>query len=900
MVSPRTSPGRPAAATARGRRHGPAGRGGVSVKGVQRSGARVALAIGAVLLGLAPAAVGAEDKLPTISKVTEGYQAAQGFFHVYRKKNRLLIEVPRGRIDRPFLLATSVSGGSPMAGWQWTDALVEWQRLDRKLLLVEKNVRYRANRNDPLHEVVQRTYTDRLIKAVPIGAEEPGSPRRGVLIDGNRLFAQYASAFFGRLGRQLDPSVARITKVKVFPNNVEIAVTMPDRNDGSLVTLYYSLTALPKPGYRPRPADDRVGYFLTAAKDFSRPGSGDRFVRYINRWRLEKADPSLKLSPPKRPIVFYIEKSVPVRYRRFVRAGIEAWNKAFEKIGFTGAIVVRQQTADNEFANLDPEDARYSFFRWITSDQAFAMGPSRVDPRTGEIFDADIIFDDAMVRSYLGDYELMLKRTPGAFFSPRQRELMRRDPRENPLFGTRYFDPGALEAQPLFGRHDLGQRGLCSLGEGIQHQLGFANLVLAAAKKPETKEEPWPEEFLGAMIQEVVMHEVGHTLGLRHNFAASTLRDLSEINSDKAPRVLGGSVMDYNPVNVAGPDETQGQYITRDLGPYDYWAIEYGYKPVKNDKELEAIAKRATRPELAYATDEDADAADPYVNRFDLGKDPLAYAKKRTALARWLLSDVEKRILRDGDDYARLRRAVNMLTFEVLFSGALASRFVGGERYYRFHKGDPGAKEPIEPVAADKQREALRFICDEILSAKAFELPAELLRKLRASRWSHWGVHTSDPGYDYEDRVFAMQALIVGRLLDPERLDRVADQRYKVADPDKALTLGELFDTLTDAIFSEFAPASVEAFDADAGPLVSPLRRNLQRAYLGWLIRVAVEGRGAGPAITRALAYAELTKLQDRFQDAVQITGLDPETRAYVQESLVRSRKALEASYQAQ
>src|SRR5206468_907876 len=167
-------------------------------------------------------------------------------------------------------------------------------------------------------------------------------------------------------------------------------------------------------GYQTRVADDRVGYFLTATKDFSSRSKDTTFVRYVNRWRLEPAEPADpsnpgRLSVPKRSIKFYIEKTVPHEYRAAVQDGILEWNKAFEKIGFRNAIEVVQQRDDEDF---DPEDMNYNTFRWITTGAGFAMGPSRANPLTGEILDADIIFDADMVRFWKQDAKLLT--TPGS------------------------------------------------------------------------------------------------------------------------------------------------------------------------------------------------------------------------------------------------------------------------------------------------------------------------------------------------------------------------------------------------------------------------------------------------------------------------------------------------------
>ena len=148
-------------------------------------------------------------------------------------------------------------------------------------------------------------------------------------------------------------------------------------------------------GYTPRAADDRIGYFTTVYCDLGKFTDKEKWVRYINRWNLEKRDPKLKMSPPKEPIVFYIDTAVPVRYREAVRQGITRWNKCFEKVGIVNAIEVYQQDeATNQHMDKDAEDVRYNFIRWLSNDQGTSIGPSRTHPLTGQILDADIVITE--------------------------------------------------------------------------------------------------------------------------------------------------------------------------------------------------------------------------------------------------------------------------------------------------------------------------------------------------------------------------------------------------------------------------------------------------------------------------------------------------------------------------
>ena len=408
--------------------------------------------------------------------------------------------------------------------------------------------------------------------------------------------------------------------VKPLKDNLELEVaavytgrssveTVPNSR-GVQVHVHYSVRELPKVGsngYKPREADDRIGYFLTVIKDFSDKAEDEHFVRYINRWNLQKKDDKAELSPPKEPIMFYIEKTAPVALRPTIEAGILEWNKAFEKIGFANAIRVQNEEDLEAQVNLDidPEDVRYNFFRWITADAGFAMGPSRVNPRTGQILDADIIFDARFLNYWKQDYELFTDE-----------DAARLHPNWTPL------DEAAHGGMVPTSRHL--HTAACRFGHQMQQQMGFA-AALMTARGDLAADGKLPKEFIHQGLKEVVMHEVGHTLGLRHNFKASTWKSLNEIREKGASPTepIVASVMDYSPANIAATKETQGLYYSQTLGPYDVWAIEYGYKPFASDetKELAAIAARSGEPGLDYATDEDTRSSDsdPLSNRFDLG-----------------------------------------------------------------------------------------------------------------------------------------------------------------------------------------------------------------------------------------------------------------------------------------
>jgi len=884
-----------------------------------------------------PAEKEKKDELPSVEKAVKGLEKIDGLLPLYRKKDKLLVMIPNEKLGTPMMLAASIAGGSQLTGFQWSDMMVKFERHGKTVLLIRPETRYRSGKKEPISSAVERTHPGYLVASLPILGEDP---RKGVVVDLMDLYTKQAPAFIGTgLTKNRDSSLARLTKVKNFPQNTEVAVDLiakpQGRKHGDILTVHYSLSSLPKSDYVPRLADDRVGYFLTVSRDYSKDYRDDTtFLRYINRWGLEKADPSLDLSPPREPIVFYIEKTVPTRYRRHVRDGILEWNEAFEKVGFSNAMEVRQQT-DTQFADLDPEDVRYNFFRWIISDWSFAMGPSRVDPRTGQILDADILFDDSMVRSYVDDWDVYLEEAILETFTPEDISFLREHPEWDPvrlLNGGR--EPSPRGGHPLLAmtgtdegpwsqnaNEPLGSgRTLCTIGRGLSRQMALASLrlgVIAAEKEDDEeegegpKEREWPEEFIGQIIKDIVMHEVGHTLGLRHNFKASSWRPYSDLNPDgdqEPPGDLTGSVMDYNPLNLAEGGKEQGNYTMTTLGPYDYWAIEYGYSvtgakaPEAERDDLREIASRGAESGHDYGTDEDLSLGDPLIRTWDYGSDSLDYARGRIALARSLKEEAVERMVRDGESYESARRAVNILFSSIGYSCNIAAGYVGGTYFHRDHRGDPDARDPIVVVPAEKQREALHMLRDNLFAAGAFDLSPELLRKLAPSRWSHWGTQAAwgaDAAYPFHNQVLGMQAWALHRIMSPSTMRRVMDAELAAPEGEEPLALPELFIELTAAIFSELDEGSGGSW-TNADPLIPGVRRNLQRYYLSRLIGLTLEAeKSRYPRTARTLAWYELRKMNERlggFLDGA--GGLDDYSRAHLEESRERVGRALEASFQ--
>ena len=856
-------------------------------------------------------------RFPAIDEATKDMQVLEGLFTLYRfdpsdrqrDPERLLAKIPKNLIGEDLLFATSISRGS-MAGWMWNDELFRWEIVGNQLKLTVPDTRYARPQNAPITDAVNRTYPESYLAAVPIVGM---SPQGDVLIDLGPLLKSDLARVGALGGGQIRSELSTWSKVKVFPDNIliDVDLAVSGGQGGRSVGVSYAFRRLPKLGsYKPRAADLRVGYFLTAQLDWSKkPSERETFDRYINRWKLEKRDASLELSPPKEPIVFIIEKTVPIQWRRWVRDGILEWNRAFERIGYVDAIVVQQQTDDNEYASYDPEDARYNFFRWGVSGRAFAVGPSRTDPRTGQILDADILFDDAFVRAWTYEFDLYGPAAMADVRGPAFEHWLRTQPEAVPPFLKAWHereqaDPEIQEWSALEAELHRQGRCACAYGRGMQHQLALAHYALLATGSGPKK---LPERAIGEAIREVVTHEVGHTLGLRHNFKASAWLSLDEIRRrrNETSEPTSASVMDYNPLLFFAGDKLDSvrHFVTPTIGPYDEWAIEYGYATPptgKSEEEfLREVASRGTKPELQYATDEDTEwvySPDPLVNRYDLSSSPIDYAAARIALVDELLATITEWALQPGEPRYYLTRAFDVLWSERYRNLQYVARLVSGQYFHRDQQGDPDARPPFVLVTAEQQRAALKYLGSTVFSADFFRVPPALLNQLAPTRWSHWGVRAPTRlDYPVSDRILAMQTSSLLDLLAPPVLERLHDAELKAEGPER-FTVAELLQTLSEVIWPQLTKPGAGPF-TDAQPMIPSIARSLQLAHLDVLIALARTAPGGVlPADVQSLLRYELRRKSEQIGKALANPG-DFASRAHLTECKSRIDRVLEAQY---
>lgn len=797
-----------------------------------------------------------KDKKKTIAELTKDHKKLEGLFELYvdEKKGKLQMLVKKAQLGPEFIYFTHSVDGVVSAGYNrgmYGREVVftirkKWDRIE----FVAENTAFYFDPESPLAKAAEANRSDAVLASQAVLAEDD----RGWLIEADPLFLKETLLMLKWPGSNPDKSVlGKLSDVKtkfetihnyndntvaiveyVFENPApkwatDGSVDSDDIADPRYVTIQvqHSLIQMPDNDYKPRYDDPRIGYFTTQVTDLTSPEVAP-YRDVIHRWHLKKQKPGTKISEPVEPITFWIENTTPVEFRDVIRAAALQWNKSFEKAGFKDALVIKQQP-DNAKWNAD--NIHYNVLRWTSSPRPpfGGYGPSFVNPRTGQILGADIMLEYIFVTNRV--------------FSDR-------------LFG----DTGllnAIEDEPASKRGFFGRQNLCSAGNCLQHGLAFGRTALRLRSADRMEVDGMVKEGLYYLI----LHELGHTLGLNHNFRSSHLHDPIKVHDRTATEKAGltGSVMDYPPVNVAPKGVAQGQFYTTQPGPYDDWAIEYGYSealedPVAEQERLGKIASRSHRPELAFANDADdmrrvGRGMDPRAMIDDMSSDPVTYGIQRCELVRHELNSLEKKFAEAGESWQEMAKAYVMLTGEAADALTGISRFVGGVYVERAFQGQAkDLPEPFTPVDRDTQIRAMAAMTEHAFSPGAFDAPGGLMARLQQQRRGFDFFH-DDQAPPFHDRILRVQRGLLDHLLNTSVQKRMLDSDL-YGNP---LPLGEMMPMLTAAIF---------VGDPESGP--STVRQNLQTEYLNRLLGM-VNGGSHLPA-AKAIAYAEVESIRAKLQ----------------------------------
>jgi hypothetical protein len=870
---------------------------------------------GAAKPGAAAATPAAGAPKP-FAEIIKDAKEIPGLFTLWQKDEKVWIEIKPEQFDKPFFLAINMSRGlgermlfaglMGMNGYSSGGSyMAEMHKIGNNLQLVARNTQFIATEGSPEARAVKKAFSDSLLSSAPV-VSLPHPDRKSVLVEANALLLadiprgnhvlerayrnQFAfdkansyikEAKAGTEATTIDIqahySQARIPLPAVQPAGAPPAPFFPApeviEDPRSLFLGYlYTFTSLPETPMKPRLADSRIGHFVETKVDFSTEGKFSPRKFYVNRWRLEKKDVSADLSEPVKPITYWLDREIPMQFRAPITAGILEWNKAFEKIGFKDAIVVKQQADDADF---DTGDTLHASIRWFTTaTPSFgAIGPSQIDPRSGEILDADIGWDANQTR-IVRSFRTEAYSVPRAMYDAQTGQVM------EDAAGLNFHD----------GR-------LCSYFEHAANEAAFG-LALMEARGEIEPDSPAADQFVYDFLKDVTMHEVGHTLGLRHNFRASTAHTLEQVADPAfvAEHGVTGSVMEYTPMNLALKSEMRKSdkprtVFTPTLGEYDYWAIEYAYKPIAPEQEaaeLARIAARSNEPQLAFATDQSiGESLDPEVNQGDIGTDPLAYFRRRAELSRELWDLLEHRTLKADEGYEVLRRRFTTGFAQIGVTSALTAKYIGGTFTSQDHAGSP--RVPLTPVPAAKQREALALITDRLFLSTSFKVSSEFARKLTLDRLESESFSDNGPRLSTDlqlpDLVIGVQRDVLNRLMSPLVAQRLLNNGTRVASAKDALSIAELYEKLQSAIWSE----------AKAGTDADLLRRNLQREHLRKVTAALTGPSNALPADARALLRLNARALRDQLAAVQHRASLSPESRAHYAEAHETLNEVLKA-----
>lgn len=784
-----------------------------------------------------------KDAKKTIKETVKAAKLKDGLFALYQDTTNgsVYMKIKKSQLNKEYIYFNYAENGAVSAGYfkgSFRDnEIFSIKKYYDKIEFIKENTSFYFDKENAISKSADANINKPILASLKIVAEEGDD----YLIKADELFlvenlsqikpspnprATPGSSFsLGTLSKEK----TKFASLRNYPKNTDIVVEYvydnpspvnfggPDVTDPRSVTvkIQHSIIEVPNNNFVPRNDDPRVGYFMQQTEDMTST-SATPYHDFINRWNLEKKDPNAALSEPVQPITWWIENTTPMEFRDIIKEAVLTWNIAFEKAGFKNAIRCEVQP---DTATWDAGDIRYNVLRWTSSPfpPFGGYGPSFVNPRTGEILGADIMLE------YV-------------FFTNRLRQ-------------EKLFDAAALNLVNEFPDLHVGETG-CDIGNHFMQATQFGNIALAAYSASDIEKKQYIKESLFYLV----LHEVGHTFGLNHNMKSSQLHDLTNINNKELTTKIGltGSVMDYPAANVALDKSKQGQYFTSKPGPYDLWAIEFGYAPSLADPKAEAervkkLLNRSTEPQLTFGNDADDMRApgkgiDPRVMIGDLSSDAIGYSIDRMKLSNNILKGLKTKYIKEGQSYHELRNAYLTITGEYNVAAGVISRYIGGVYVDRSFPEQKSNMKPMVPVSYADQKRAMKALNDYVFAPTAYDMPADFYAYLQYQRRGFNGGN-EDP--KIHERILNIQKGVLTHLLSANVTKRMVDIQLI----GNTYSLNEMMRELTDGIFK-----------ADAAGNVNSYRQNLQLEYVNMLIAAMKSDAYVYQAKSNALAQLKAIK----------------------------------------
>ncbi len=762
----------------------------------------------------------------TVAEITKDKTEYEGFLDFYQdpKTGSTYLVLNEEQLNKPILYFTHTVNGVLDAG-HFKGAfreykLLEFNRHFDKLEITSTTPRYLLDEDSPISRSEGTNISPAVLASLKIEAQDNDKGQIAVKVD--KVFLAEVLHKVSPTPRPPQPgqtpqprfkvgslskSKTKYTELKSFPKNSDVVVEYVFDNKAPVVRgsaavsdprsvvvkMQHSFIELPENGYHPRRDDPRIGYFHQQFDDLS----SDKWVAFqdvINRWDLKKKDPSAEISEPVEPIVWWIENTTPLEWRDTIKEAAESWNIAFEKAGFKNALVVKIQPDDAEW---EADDIRYNVLRWTASPRPpfGGYGPSVANPLTGQILASDIMLEYSFMKNL---WMLDALYTSGASMAE-------------------------MEQLPVDGL-------FCSAGHRLHQSTMFGQAALNL-KNGSTEEH---SKLLKQSLSYLILHELGHTLGLNHNMKASQLHNATDIHDASITQgVVAGSVMDYPAVNIAPLGVEQGDYYNVKPGPYDIWAIEYGYSPALEDaaeeeQRLTAILNRSSEPELMFGNDaEDMRAPgrhiDPRIMISDLSNEAVKYSIQRIELVNETFKSLKDKAIKEGESYHQLTVMANILMGEWRNQATVMTRYVGGIEVDRSFAGQDGATQPFTPVALEEQKAAVDALNKHLFAPDILAEAEPLFAYLQPQRRGFNGYgKNEDP--KLHAMVLSAQKRSLAHLLHQNVLMRLSDSALY----GNQYSLHQFMTDLTDGIFASDLKSEVNGY-----------RQNLQNEYVQQLIAIS-------------------------------------------------------------